>query len=201
MLQASDLLRLTSMPNWSDISLALYKTFAETYLIRTIFRYYLEDGNILDVKFMEWSIYHMLGIQHIDGKISKVNFFQEIDKGLDFQYFIQNPRLRRRFNDFKHRIRMFSCCYQIMKNQNLFYVQENKILGTSIKTNYIKYALIDQKGVNIGIRKIDGEYMAFTLLIDRSINPTETIMGLRRVNIFKLEIIQDGSIIETVEYS
>ena len=65
MLHSNDLLTIETMPSWSDISLALYKEFSDHYLIPTIFRYYLENGEIIDVRFEEWAIYHILGIQHI----------------------------------------------------------------------------------------------------------------------------------------
>ena len=64
-LHSNDLLTIETMPSWSDISLALYKEFSEQYLIPTIFRYYLENGEIIDVRFEEGAIYHILGIQHI----------------------------------------------------------------------------------------------------------------------------------------
>ena len=201
MLQSTDLLELTTMPLWSDISLGLYKEFSQKYLIPTIFRYHLENGKTLDVHFAAWSIYHILGIQHIDGKISKTEFFNEIDNGLDFDHFMNDKRLKKRFNDFKHRIRMFACIYQIMKSEKLFYVQKHQLDNSSVVADYIKYALIDQKGANVGIRLLDGKYMAYTLLVDRSINPTATIDSLVPVKIKKLEIIRNGSVDETVEHS
>lgn len=51
MLHSNDLLTIETMPSWSDISLVLYKEFSEQYLIPTIFRYYLENGEIIDVRF------------------------------------------------------------------------------------------------------------------------------------------------------
>lgn len=200
MLEAKDLLNLSKMPEWSEISLSLYKNFSEKYLVPTVFRYYLENGNILDVRFTEWGIYHMLAIQHIDGKISNENFFEQIDNGLEFDYFMNNSKIRKRFYDFKHRIRLFVCTYQIMKNQNLFYVKDGKLTGRSIQIDYIKYSMINEKGANIGIRHINGEYVAFSILVDRSINPTQTISGLIQINILKLEIIRNGVIIETIEH-
>lgn len=200
MLQSSDLLNLTDMPAWADINLLLYKEFSEQYLIPSIFRYHLENKKILDVHFTEWGIYHILGIQHINGKISKTNFFQAIDNGLDFQNFIQNPKTKKRFNDFKHRIRMFGCTYHIMKSKNLFYVQNHQIPNTSIKTDYVKQALINQKGVNIGFRYIAGHYVAFTFLVDRSIDPTATIDKLIPLQILKLEIIRKNKLVEELAY-
>ena len=127
MLHSSELLMIEAMPSWSDISLSLYKEFSERYLLTTVFRYYLENGRIIDVGFTEWSIYHMLGMQHINGKISKTKFFEEIENGLDFDVFMKDKKSRKRLNDFKHRIRMFGCVYQIMKNKKLFYVSENNL--------------------------------------------------------------------------
>lgn len=198
MLHSDDLLEIETMPSWSDISLALYKEFSERYLIPTTFRYHLENGTILDVYFTEWSIYHILGIQHINGKISKTKFFEEIDAGLDFDSFMQNKKLKKRLNDFKHRIRMFGCVYQIMKDEKLFYVEEKQLKDSSVKADYIKYALIDNKGANIGVRYFDDQYVAYTMLIDRSINPTATVSGLVPIKIEKLEIIRDGQVVETI---
>lgn len=199
MLRSKDLLELATMPLWSDISLGLYKEFSQKYLLSTVFRYHLENGKVLDVHFADWSIYHILGIQHIDGKISKTDFFKEIDNGLDFNHFMTDKRLKKRFNDYKHRIRMFACIYRIMKNEKLFYVERHQLDSSSVAADYIKYALIEQKGVNVGIRLLDGKYMAYTLLVDRSINPTATIDSLVPVRIKKLEIIRNGSVVETVE--
>ncbi len=198
MLRSSDLLNLTTIPAWSDISLDLYKDFSQKYLIPTTFKYYLENGKVLNVHFTEWGIYHILGIQHIDGKIPKTEFFERIDNGLDFDYFINNSKLKRRFHDFKHRIRIFGCIYQIMRNEKIFYVPNQQLKNKTVQADYIKYALIEQKGANIGIRLLNGKYIAYTLLVDRSINPTATINELISVKITKLEVIRNGSVIETI---
>lgn len=200
MLQSEDLLDLSTMPAWSDISLGLYKEFSQEYLIQTTFRYYLHNGEVFDVHFSEWSIYHILGIHHIDGKISKTEFFHEIDNGLDFDYFNSNRKLKKRFNDFKHRMRMFGCIYGIMRNEKLFYVPNQQLERKTVIADYIKYALIDEKGVNVGIRLLDGKYMAYTLLVDRSIHPTATIDKLVSIKISKLEIIRNGVVVETINH-
>ncbi len=121
------------MPSWSDISLALYKEFSEQYLIPTIFRYYLENGEIIDVRFEE-----------------------------------------------------------------LFYIKDKQLKDSSVKADYIKYTLIDNEGANVGIRYFENQYIAYTMLIDRSINPTATVEGLIPIRIEKLEIIRDGEIVETI---
>ena len=158
MLKTNDLLELRSMPLWPEISLTLYKQFAQQYLIPTVFRYHLKNNKILDVKFTEWSIYHLLGMQHIDGKIRNTDFFHKIDEGLDFGMFTENRRTKKRFNDYKLRIRMFSCVYSIMCTADMFFVKSGQIEGKSVKADYLKHALIDGKGVNIGIRNINGNY-------------------------------------------
>ena len=133
MLHSNDLLTIETMPSWSDISLILYKEFSEQYLIPTIFRYYLENGEIIDVRFEE-----------------------------------------------------------------LFYIKDKQLKDSSVKADYIKYALIDNKGANVGIRYFENQYIAYTMLIDRSINPTATVEGLIPIRIEKLEIIRDGEIVETI---
>lgn len=67
-----------------------------------------------------------------------------------------------------------------------------------MKADYIKYALIDNKGANVGIRYFENQYIAYTMLIDRSSNPTATVEGLVPIKIEKLEIIRNGEIVDTV---
>lgn len=59
---------------------------------------------------------------------------------------MENKKLKKRLNDFKHRIRMFGCIYQIMKDEELFYIKDKQLKDSSVKADYIKYALIDNKG-------------------------------------------------------
>ena len=96
---------------------------------------------------------------------------------------MENKKLKKRLNDFKHRIRMFGCIYQIMKDEELFYIKDKQLKDSSVKADYIKYALIDNKGANVGIRYFENQYIAYTMLIDRSINPTATVEGLIPIRI------------------
>lgn len=59
---------------------------------------------------------------------------------------MENKKLKKHLNDFKHRIRMFGCIYQIMKDEELFYIKDKQLKDSSVKADYIKYALIDNKG-------------------------------------------------------
>ena len=59
---------------------------------------------------------------------------------------MENKKLKKRLNDFKHRIRMFGCIYQIIKDEELFYIKDKQLKDSSVKADYIKYALIDNKG-------------------------------------------------------
>ena len=200
MLKPSELIGLTAMPLWQDISLKLYKDFAEEYLVNTLFRYYLKDGQVLEVHFTEEGIYHMLGIQHINGKISGEAFFDKIDEGLDFNSFVQTKGMKKRFNDFKHRIRSFACIFEIMRNNKLFYVKNHILNGATINVEYIKHGIINEKGINVGIRKMNGLLTAFTVLVDRAINPIATIDGLQPVEVVRLEIIRNHRIVEEINY-
>ena len=68
-------------PNIKEVSLELYKEFAEEYLLDKIFHYTFLDGTELDIEFTQWGIYHMLGIQHINGKIGSDTFLTEYQRG------------------------------------------------------------------------------------------------------------------------
>ena len=67
--------------------------------------------------------------------------------------------------------------YQIMKDEELFYIKDKQLKDSSVKADYIKYALIDNKGANVGIRYFENQYIAYTMLIDRSINPSKSFEG------------------------
>lgn len=200
MFTTKDLLKQDSMAKWEDISLSLYKEFVETILFKRTFRYYTKNGQTFDVNFKEWGIYHMLAIQHIDNRIKKNKFFSEIDNGLEFGTFRADKMKRARLMDNKDRIRMFACVYQILKAGNCFYVPNGKIPDTDIEVDYILYKLIDEKGVNVGIRYEDDTYVPLTLLVDRAIDPTITISKLEHIDMEKLEIIENDTVIEMITY-
>ena len=96
MLRKEDLIVCNVPPNIKDISLELYKEFAEEYLIEKIFHYTFWDGTELTLEFTEWGIYHMLGIQHINGKISRETFFEKISSGLSFSDFEEKQSMKNR---------------------------------------------------------------------------------------------------------
>lgn len=200
MLTKEQLYIQNTMPEWKEISLELYKEFAIECLFPKTFRYYLENEQIIDVRFKEWAMKHLWAIHHIDSKIDKNKLFEEIDNGLSISHFRTTPAMRKRLNDNKDRIRMFACVYQVLKNGMIFYVENGKLSGTDIRIDYIKSKSINGKGVHLGMRYEDDVYVPLTLLIDRAVNPTKTVAGLNEIKVQKLEIIEKEKIIETIEY-
>lgn len=190
-----------TMADWSDISLGLYKAFSEDCLFSKTFRYYLENDLIINVEFKKWAMKHLWAIHHIDSRIDKSRLFEEIENGLDIGNFRMTPAMRKRLNDNKDRIRMFACVYQILKTGSVFYVESGKLPESEVRIDYIKSKLICGKGVHLGMRFEDDVYVPLTLLIDRAINPNKTVEGLTEIKVQKLEIIEAGEIIETIEYN
>lgn len=103
MLTKEDLLSCTVAPNINDVSLELYRDFSESYLIPRKFHYDFLDGDEMDLAFTEWGIYRMLSIHHIDRRVRKTKFFEEISNGLSFDTFKAEAEkiedLRRRKNE------------------------------------------------------------------------------------------------------
>lgn len=190
-----------TMPEWADISLGLYKEFSVECLFPKTFRYFLENDLIINVEFKEWAMKHLWAIHHIDSRIDKNRLFEEIENGLDIGEFRKTSAMRKRLNDNKDRIRMFACVYQIMRTGVVFYVEGGKLPGSDVRVDYIKSKLICGKGVHLGMRFEDSVYVPLTLLIDRAISPNKTVEGLMKLKVKKLEIIEDGKIIESVEYN
>lgn len=184
MLNIDDLLNLKNVPKINDISLQLYKDFSEKYLIGKIFHYEFTDNTSLDIEFTEWGIYHMLGIQHIDGKIKKSTFFEQIENGLSFEYFEEDNGKKCRFRDLKRRIAMFACVYTTLKNGKVFYLAGKHIKDTAkVDADYIIYEKlinnspigITNNGLNIAIRKMENKYVPISILVSTNSSPEEYI--------------------------
>ena len=60
--------------------------------------------------------------------------------------------------------------------------------------------LLMKKGINVGIRKMNGLLTAFTVLVDRAINPIATIDGIQPVEVVRLEIIRNHKMVEEIKY-
>lgn len=201
MLTKEQLYVQNTMPEWSDISLGLYKEFSVKCLFPKTFRYYLENELIIDVEFKEWAMKHLWAIHHIDSRIDKDRLFEEIGNGLDIGNFRTTSAMRKRLNDNKDRIRMFACVYQIMKTGTVFYVEGGRLPGSEVRIDYIKSKSICGKGIHLGMRFEDNVYVPLTLLIDRAISPNKTVEGLMEIKVKRLEIIEGGKIIEATEYN
>ena len=138
MLTKDELLTQKEKPNIRDISLRLYKEFSEEVLLKQKFIYYFTDGTNIQIEFREWGIYHMLSIQHINGRIDRNKFFQAIDEGLELSSFQENKAINNRFRNQKERITIFSCVYSALKEANAFYIPSGKVKNTkSVKSDYI----------------------------------------------------------------
>lgn len=199
MLSKEELYLQDTMPTWSDISLELYKDFSESCLFQKIFVFYFVNGSCIEIQFKEWAMKHLWAIQHINN-IDKNKLFQKIEEGLTFETLANTRGKKKRLNDNSDRIRMFACIYSILKKGDMFYVQQGQLKNSDVKVEYIRSKVIGGKGVNIGMRFEEGVYVPLTLLIDRAINPKKTIKGLIPLKIFKLEILERGTIQEEVFY-
>lgn len=208
MLTKEDLLNLDSTPLLKDISLELYRDFSLTYLMPRKFIYYFSDGTSMNVKFEEWGIYHMLGIQHIDYRIKNDEFFQKIDQGLSFADFKVDNAIKDRFKHQKKRLSMFACTYNTLRKGKTFYVPSRKVKNTNnVEVDYILYRPLqnnscNNNGMNIGVRLENGKYVPLTILISKP----SSLMDYVDINNFKLveklEIFDSSeNIIETISYA
>lgn len=198
MLTKEDLLVCDTIPNVRNVSLKLYKEFAETFLLGKVFHYSFTDGTDLCVEFTEWGIYHMLCIHHINGRIGGDSFFDKINEGLSFDDFEADNALKFRFKKYKKRITMFACVYNTLINGKVFYIPSGNVYGTAgVQMDYIIYQGINnvspsgitQNGINIGIRNIKGRYIPLTILISKHSDIEEYIKTEELKIVRKLEII------------
>ena len=210
MLTKEDLVVCSVPPNIKDISLKLYKEFAEEYLIGKVFHYSFLDGTELDIEFTEWCIYHMLGIQHINGKIGSDTFFEKIANGLTFDIFTKKQSVNNRFKKNKKRITMFACVYDCLKTGTAFYLPSGKVNGTvSVQMDYIVYKKLNnisptgitQNGINIGIRNENGKSIPLTILVSKHSDVEEYIKQDELKIVKSLEIKDEGgNVIDAVSY-
>ena len=203
MLTKTDLLNQNNIPNIRDVSLALYKDFSVDILLNRIFRYKFIDGSVIDLEFTEWGIYHILSIQHINGRISKDALFEEIDNGLSFDEFKNSNAIKRRFSNQKKRITTFACIYNILKNGMCFYLPTGKVQNTAnVKLDYLVFTDIDGKGLNLGIRHTsDDKYVPISMLIAKTKNKELYIEGSERKMVESLTILEKPKVIEVINYN
>lgn len=208
MLTSNDLLTCDCYPQLSDVSLELYRDFSENVLMNRCFRYTLFDDSEIYVEFREFGIYHMLGIQHINGRINKESFFSEINGGLSFSSFEATPSIRSRFKNNKPRIRMFANTYNALRVGEFFYCPSGAVPNRdNVKMDYIIYRNISGKGLNIGLRKLEettkDTYTPLTILVSKQSDP-EIYIDRSNIKIIKklvIEDLQSGAILETVVHS
>ncbi len=178
MLTKDDLLTQDSLPYINDVSLKLYKDFSTDILFKQKFHYYFTDGTDIVIKFKEWGIYHMLAIQHIDNTISKNSFFNRIDAGLSFNDFTVKNGIKKRFNNYKERITMFSCIYRTLRYGRVFYLPNRSVPNTQkVKSDYIIYREISGKGLNLGIKYTENNFVPITILVSKAINLKKYVLN------------------------
>ncbi|MBR1610198.1 MAG: hypothetical protein IJ672_01720, partial [Methanobrevibacter sp.] len=138
------------------------------HLMHLHFEYSFEDGDIIPVEFQMDRFRHILGIHHIDRTTSDENIFQKIDEGLSFGSWRANPRQRRKFNDMKDRIALFSCVYSTMRFGRIFFCPGQRVKNSPrVKLDYIIFRIIDNHGMNLGIRERRGIATPLTILPSR----------------------------------
>lgn len=201
MLTVGDLLELSEMPEWSDVSLKLYKEFTIKCLLPKTFRYYFVNGKKIDVEFRETAMRHLWAIHHIDGRIKRNKLFEKIDNGLELSNIARNKSMKRRLNDNRDRIKAFACVYHLLREGDVFFVECGKLKDTDIEIDYLKSKTISSKGVNLGMRSDDDVCVPITMLIDRAIDPNKTTRGLMEFYVAKMEVWEDGNIIEVRHYN
>lgn len=203
MLTIEQLLANETFPDFQDISLSLYKDFSKNILLKRKFTYTLTDDSKIAVRFTDYGIYHMLGIQHIDNSIKSCDFLREIDNGLSFDSLKLSSKKRKRFKNMKPRLRMFSCVYQTMRGGRIFYCPDGKVINTqSVNMDYVLYRKISDKGCNIGIRYENEMYVALTLLVAKAKNPTEYICkdNLKVVKGLQIIDVDTGQCVDNIVY-
>ena len=204
MLTCSDLLQHDSYSQISDISLELYRDFSRNVLLKRSLHYYFTDGTDITVKFREFGIRHMLGIQHIDGSTSREHFLTDIDNGLSLASFNANASIRQRYKKMKPRIRFFSCVYHTLRCGRVFYFPDQSVPNTNdVRLDYIVYREIDGKGLNIGMRFEQGSQVPISILVDNGEHKEEHINHDNQKIVYRLIIseIDSGTVIEDINYS
>lgn len=199
MLTQDDLLVQNTIPLIRDVSLKLYKDFSENVLLKRKFHYYFSDDSDIFIEFREWGIYHMLAMQHINYRIDNDSFFDAIDNGLDLSTFRTDTGMNNRFKSYKTRIASFSCIYTSLLNGTAFYLPSEKVKNTAnVKSDYILYNNIDEKGINYGLQLNNNVLIPVTTLIAKKKDPIIYLEDSTFKLIQKVDVLDStGSIIES----
>lgn len=210
MLTIEQLKNLKQIPELSDLSLTLYKEFYEKFLSKILIRYHLQDGKIINLKFKEYSIPHLLGMHHYDYKHQNKDFYKLVEQNsISILYYVNNPdsRIKKAFRDNKKRVCAFACIYSILKDGSMIYFPDGVLQG-KIEADYAWFELISEKGITIGARECleDPEVQSpITILIASKNNPHKHIINGDLVMIEKTEIFQvtdekESILLETINH-
>lgn len=111
--------------------------------------------------------------------------------------------MKKRFNNQKERITMFSCIYKTLKHGKVFYIPNKSVPNTNeVKADYIVHKEISGKGMNLGIKFYGGSFIPFTILISKAkdlLKYTEN-MTVKIVSKLIIKNIDTGDDIEVIAF-
>lgn len=194
MLNVNNLINIKYIPDLSNISLKLLFEFYEEYLCKRVYKFTLEDGQIIKVTFKDVSeIYHISGIKHLykNNFMDGSKFADGVCEGkIDFVSLEKiNPNA---FNDFSERIRSFACIDTILKNCEYLWFAEGKIAGTKITVKYLLLKAIEGYNLHLGIDTYNKgrTYYPKTLLVTKGASKNKFVnKASEKYKVKRLEII------------
>lgn len=202
MLTKQDLLTQNKIPEISDITLKLYVEFFEENLHGKIYEYKLNNGWNIKLKLDKSRVHHLLGIQHIDNTIDKNTFIDDIKDGkVTISMLKDNNGKKRRFNDMKDRILMFSCIYYLLEHCFCFYVPTGIVPNSRVPADFLLFNLVSEKGLQLAVKKNkDNEYYkTMSLMPSRAANNDKYIKGLDEFIVIQINIFdKDNKLVKEI---
>lgn len=205
MLTKEDLLTQNEIPKISDITLKLYVEFFQENLHGRIYEYKLNNEWIIKLKMDKSRIHHLLGIQHIDVRIDKNDFVENVENDdITIETLKDSRGKKQRFNDMKDRIVMFACLNYLLENCTYFYIPDGVVPNTRVPGDFLLFNIVSKKGMQLSIKKNTNNeyYKAISIMPTREKNRNKYIEGLDDYKVIQLRILDENNeLIKEIKYN
>lgn len=201
MLTLEQLEQLNTTPKVSDISLLLLLQLYKNTLCDRVFQYVLREGDkcfTVELVFREENLCHILGIQHIRARRSKVyrgiEGYEAIERG---ELTFNKLKLinRNGFNSIKQRIKYFVLLRKLLDSPSVIRFNGSLISDCSVVCDIMLYDDASSYRIHLGIEnKSDNEYFPKTFIVENDngdrFTKDQTVLSIESISVIDTSSIQ-----------
>ena len=195
MLTLEQLEQLNTAPKVCDMSLLLLLQLYKDTLCGRVFRYILREGDscfTVDLVFREENLCHILGIQHIKAKKSKIyrgtSGYQAIERG---ELTFDKLKLinKNGFKSIKQRLRYFVLLKKLLHSPTAIRFNGSLINDCYVDCDIMLYDDVSEYRIHLGIDKKNGnEYFPKTFVVEND-NGDKFTHGQTVLSVESIEVV------------